>query len=377
MASIFGSGKKDKLTGSNLADTLFGLGGDDQLFGKAGNDTLYGGDGNDLLDGGKGADKMLGGKGNDTYIVDNAADKAVEKAGQGTDTVKSSVSWALGLNVENLQLTGGAAINGTGNGGDNTITGNAAANTLSGGDGNDTITGGAGADHVLGGNGNDTVIANLSGDTLEGGIGHDTLSYRDSAEGVFIDVRSGTTATNTLGAPTIDTFSGFEVFEGSAHADLIVLNNTGTVLLAAGGAGNDDIISHIAGSGQGGDLNEMRGDDGNDHLEGGFNGGGLDNRDRFILQYNRGADFITFFDPGNDKFVLSKSEFHLASPAGGSLLVSELGSSAIANSPDNRLMYDTISHILWADLDGNGDNFASIAIAFLTFVPTANDFIVV
>jgi Ca2+-binding RTX toxin-like protein len=48
--------------------------------------------------------------------------------------------------VENLTLTGTAAINGTGNTLNNVITGNGAANALTGGTGTDTLTGGLGSD---------------------------------------------------------------------------------------------------------------------------------------------------------------------------------------------------------------------------------------
>jgi Ca2+-binding RTX toxin-like protein len=51
-----------------------------------------------------------------------------------------------GANVENLTLTGTAAINGTGNELNNAIIGNGGANSLSGGDGNDSLAGGAGND---------------------------------------------------------------------------------------------------------------------------------------------------------------------------------------------------------------------------------------
>ena len=59
---------------------------------------------------------MTGGAGNDTYVVDNAGDVVTEAAGGGTDTVQSlGQPTRSAANVENLTLTGTAAINGTGN----------------------------------------------------------------------------------------------------------------------------------------------------------------------------------------------------------------------------------------------------------------------
>ena len=61
-----------------------------------------------MLNGGAGNDTMTGGAGNDTYVVDAAGDVVTEAAGEGTDTVQSSISYTLGANVENLTLTGTA-----------------------------------------------------------------------------------------------------------------------------------------------------------------------------------------------------------------------------------------------------------------------------
>jgi Ca2+-binding RTX toxin-like protein len=162
------------ITGSAFDDFLYGDGNSNVLQGLAGNDLLYGG----ILN-----DTMLGGTGNDTYVVDNSGDVANETGGDGTDTVESSITFslsdgahAIGL-IENLTLSGTAAINGTGNALDNVITGNSGNNTLSGMDGNDTLNGGAGNDTLNGDAGDDTLDGGAGNDQLRGGTGNDTYLF--------------------------------------------------------------------------------------------------------------------------------------------------------------------------------------------------------
>jgi Ca2+-binding RTX toxin-like protein len=126
---------------------------------------------------------MYGVAGDDTYVVDNAGDVTFEgSALDGTDLVLASVTRSLGANLENLTLTGTAAINGIGNSLGNTINGNSGANQLFGNLGDDVLAGGAGNDLLAGGAGNDAfVFAPGSGsDTvttfLAGGI-DDTLDF--------------------------------------------------------------------------------------------------------------------------------------------------------------------------------------------------------
>jgi hypothetical protein len=83
-----------------------------------------------------------------------------------TDTITAAVTTTLAANVENLTLTGAAAINGTGNAGNNVITGNTANNLLNGGGGNDTLNGGAGIDTLTGGAGNDVFLFQFSQSTV-------------------------------------------------------------------------------------------------------------------------------------------------------------------------------------------------------------------
>src|SRR6185503_9159984 len=128
---------------------------------------LVGNSADNTLNGGAGADSMYGGVGDDTYLIDNADDTVFELADEGIDTVRSSRTYALTPNVEHLVLTGTAAINGTGNGLDNSISGTTAANVLSGGAGADVLAGGKGSDTYLFGRGGgaDRIVEN---DTTKG-----------------------------------------------------------------------------------------------------------------------------------------------------------------------------------------------------------------
>ncbi len=113
--------------------------------------SLSGNDADNVLDGKAGADTLIGGLGNDTYLIDNTRDRIVESStiSSEIDTVQSSISWKLGVNLEQLVLTGTRAINGTGNDLDNTLTDNAAANILNGQAGNDILSGGGGTDRFI------------------------------------------------------------------------------------------------------------------------------------------------------------------------------------------------------------------------------------
>ena len=179
-----------KRTGTSAADKLLGTNSSDILLGLAGNDRLEGRGGNDVLDGGVGLDLLIGGAGNDTYLIDDAREIKKSTADAGIDTVKSTVTYTLSLEQENLTLLGSKALNGTGNANANVITGNAVNNkltggagndTLNGGNGNDTLTGGDGDDRLLGGAGNDTLVFDaLDTRGVDGGAGTDTLRITDT-----------------------------------------------------------------------------------------------------------------------------------------------------------------------------------------------------
>ncbi|WP_269633963.1 calcium-binding protein [Pelomonas sp. BJYL3] len=227
-----GTAGNDTLTGTILGDQMFGL---------AGNDSLTGDVGNDTLDGGVGTDTLNGGRGDDTYYVDVSGDVITEASGLGTDTVYASLTWTLGSNLENLVLTGGSAINGTGNTLPNRLQGNSAANTLNGGAGADVLLGAAGDDTYVVDNVGDVVIevAGEGLDTVQSSVSYTlsadveklTLTGTGAISGTGNEIDNsitGNSANNTLtggaGADTLTGGAGNDTLIGGAGDDLYVLD---------------------------------------------------------------------------------------------------------------------------------------------------------
>lgn len=284
--SLYGGEGADQLSGGNGADSLYGGAGDDVYFvdqvgdvvvenadegwdviytsinytlpatveelrltsdviggaaisslnGNDLNNTIFGDSGNNMLDGGLGSDTLQGGEGNDTYIVNSVTDTVMELAGGGTDLIKSAVSYNLansdGIdydsaydNVENLTLTGKAAINGTGNGLNNLLTGNKAANILNGAEGNDTLIGGLGKDNLTGGLGADKFKFNVITETGTTATTRDIITdfshaQKDKIDLSAIDANKIFAGNNAFSAPTVGgTFSGVFANPGELYFD--------------------------------------------------------------------------------------------------------------------------------------------------------------
>jgi Ca2+-binding RTX toxin-like protein len=235
--NLVGTEGAETLVGGEGNDVIDGRGGSDVLLGGAGNDYLIGRDGDDRLDGGTDYDQMDGGAGNDVYVVDHGGDLIVERIGEGNDTVLSSVSWTLAPEVENLTLTGGGAIAGTGSWRDNQLTGNAAANRLDGREGNDLIDGGEGADVLAGGLGADVFAF-----TAPLGLGNvdSLLDFQPGADRIALDdsVFAGL-------APGALAAEAFRVGTAAADADDRILYDpaTGTLSFDADGLGGADAVA--------------------------------------------------------------------------------------------------------------------------------------
>src|SRR5262249_13112060 len=151
------------------------------------------------------------GDGNDTYVVDNAGDVVTEAAGQGTDTVQSSLTYTLGANLENLTLTGVGNIKGTGNGLVNHVDGNAGNNVIDGMLGNDILSGGGGHDAFL----FDTALTSNIDTVVGFSTAIDTIRLHKSAFTAF-------TTTGTLAA------AAFDLGTAASDADDRIIYNTAT-----------------------------------------------------------------------------------------------------------------------------------------------------
>jgi Ca2+-binding RTX toxin-like protein len=326
------------------AFTVVGNDLNNSLVGNASVNNLQGGAGNDVLDGGAGADTLIGGIGNDTYVVDNLKDIVSETSTlvSEIDTVRSSLNWSLGANLENLTLIGSAHLNGSGNALNNVLIGNAGNNVLSGGAGNDTLDGSSGIDTLVGGTGNDTyVVDNLS----------DVISETSTLGGEIDTVRS-----------SVGWILG---------ANLENLTLTGTAFIGIGNGLNNVLIGNagrnVLDGGAGNDI--LSGGQGTDSLTGG------DGSDRFVfntlsdLGIGSARDTISDFSSlQGDKLDLSKIDANLLTTFGDTF--SFIDSNDFTAAGQLRF----VDQVLYGNVNGDlGADFEIQLVGVNTL--TANDMI--
>jgi len=292
--SLIGTDANETIVGFSGADRLEGHGGNDALYGNEGDDILDGGAGTDLLDGGIGADTLSGGAGNDTYVVDNAADVVIEMSGEGIDLVQSAVSFTLAANVENVTLTGTAAVNGTGNELDNVLLGNGAANVLIGAAGNDTLNGGAGADSLAGGLGDDVYVIDHAADVVTEAASEGTDTVQSAVSYTLADNVENLTLTGTAA------LNG----TGNALNNVLVGNSAANTL--NGGAGSD-VLRGGTGSdtyqvGRGSELDTIQNGDSSTSLDRVLFGADIDENQIWLSRL--GDDLTATIIGTNDRAVI-------------------------------------------------------------------------
>ncbi|MEB3352232.1 MAG: cadherin-like domain-containing protein, partial [Cyanobacteriota bacterium] len=319
------------------------------LLGNGGRNMLLGSGFDDSINGGLNADNLQGNGGNDTYVVDNVGDTVAELVGQGLDRVQSSVTFALPANVEDLELTGTAAINGSGNGLANRLSGNAARNLLDGGAGIDQLLGGDGGDLYLVQAATDHSAAEVSD---AGTTGTDELRFTAAAGTLVLSAGDKGLELVTIG--TGSATAAVTTGKTAVHIDASAAPNA---LQLGGNDGNNAIVGTAF-------ADRFQARLGNDSLTGGAGA------DTFLFDTTLNAtsnrDVLTDFLPGVDKILLKASLFTGTGAAGSSLTATAFLAGpgvAAATTANQRILLNTTTGVLAYDSDGTGKKGTATAFA--------------
>jgi Ca2+-binding RTX toxin-like protein len=262
---------------------------------------------------------LQGLQGDDTYYVNDSHVSVEEPALKGgIDTVISTVSYGLTVNVENLTLVGSGNLSGTGSALDNIITSN------------------SGVDTLMGATGQDTYIINNSSD-------------------IIIDSDSGSVVQSNVSYDLSNSGNNF-----AGMSTTLTLMGTGNI----NGTGDGSVNTIIGNSG----INSLFASGGGDTLIG---GGGADflfaSGNTTALKYNNpteGTDTV-FMTPGSDYFLLSKATFNVNANSTGTILhTSDFVTAFSSETAISHFIFDATSHSLFYDADANGPGLA-VNIAFL------------
>lgn len=332
----------------------------------SGNDTLTGSDGGELLDAGIGQDVVDGRGGDDTLGIGHGGradggsgnDRVVLNLSATTEGVNFVFSSATTQVDAATSFTAMESMAFRGGSGNDTVTGSAGADLLADGAGNDVIEGGAGDDYFIRGTG----VLDSSVDAMNGGEGFDTLSIGGYPKptapgyglptwdaGATIDLQNqalnaglaaGVTLTGIeglVGTYNADTFLGSE-------ADERFDGNGGVHDVLDGRGGNDVLIAGL--------LSTLTGGAGADTFH-------FDSRAHVS---NSTAMEVTDFTRGEDTLELELANFGFDSGDVPSLVV---GAGVTAVGSEAQFLFDTTTHTLLFDADGEGgvQAFAQVTLA--------------
>ncbi|CAA2103661.1 Serralysin [Methylobacterium bullatum] len=242
-------------------DTIFNM---DNILGSAFSDQLTGNSAANVLDGAGGIDFLSGRGGNDSYVIDTAGDVVFEAVNGGTDTVRTTASYALhiGQEIETLRTTldtGVTALNLTGNDLNNKIVGNDGANLLDGGAGIDTLYGRRGNDVFLVGTARDQVFetAGSGNDTVKAAVNY-VLAARQSIETLRTQDDDGITSVRLTGneldnklvgndgANVLDGGVGLDTLYGRDGNDIFLVGQAGDRVFEGVGNGTDTVKAAVS-----------------------------------------------------------------------------------------------------------------------------------
>ena len=192
---------------------------------------------------------LEGGTGDDTYIVYAATDQVIENPGEGTDTVRSSLSFTLGEDLENLTLTGTAATQWHGQRagqrhhrqfGRERDHRRRRRDTLVGGGGGDMLTGGAGADRFK---------FTATSDSAPGAadVITDFSGKRAAAQGDKIDLSAIDANSNTAANDAFSLVNKFSGQAGQAYSSYDKQSGTTSIYLDVDGDRSPDMVILLLG----------------------------------------------------------------------------------------------------------------------------------
>jgi hypothetical protein len=160
---------------------------------------------------GTGIDTVTGSANGELFLDGGGGEADSFSGGGGDDTVsyegrRASVRVILGASGEDV-FDGIASV--VGGSGDDTLVGDAAANTLSGAGGDDRVEGRAGADELYGSGGDDRLLGGagddrLDGDTYLSATGRDTLEGGPGDD--LLDLSAADDEQLSIGGPTYEPF---------------------------------------------------------------------------------------------------------------------------------------------------------------------------
>ena len=394
----------ENLTGSAHGDTLFGSVGV--------NNILRGGDGNDALAGFSGVNQLFGGAGNDGFGINNVplpGAGSLFDGGTGNDRIDalsfSGVTLDLRpytiVSVETLQV-GSRSI---GQQGDfqinasqfipnfttvtdvsvgnlnavlsifmDTVTSldlsNVTFNSFNGANDRVTIEGDTDAENIIGSSVNDTINGDDGDDTIEGGLGDDILnggagtmdrlSYAnfqslDGETGITFNPGGNSSGTVNTGGAGMDTFSGFEILEGSGFNDTL-----GGLFDIIDGGDGDDTLLFLSGGG----IPEFIGGEGIDTLD--FSDPALGTNDHFI-DLNNGYFSFEFDFPGSYDAAISGIENYNGS-GGRDNVIGTAGVNVLnGNNGDDTLEGGLGADILNGGADTDTASYANSAAGVTVF----------
>lgn len=333
---IEGFGGNDTIDAGLGDDLVLGGTGDDWIEGGEGNNELYGQDGNDRFVGGAGNDTMDGGDGTDIVDYSPSAE------GVSVDLGANSFSGgdAAGDSAVNVENIAGSEFDDTltGDAGANSIWGNSGDDTIDGGAGNDMLDGGAGNDTLLGGDGNDTLNGGDGDDTLDGGAGDDTLNG-GAGNDLFIGSTGADTNNGSTGMDTVD-YSGSDAavtvnLQTGTYSGGYATGDSGGGIDGITGSDFDDVLTGFDGQdltpGPNYYTNVIDGGAGNDTIDG------------------RGGDDFLYGGDGDDIIIGGDGADVMEGGAGNDTLYIDNGDTVTGGDGDDTFIIDA------ASLDGLGD----------------------